>query len=170
MSRAPRSSSEAVQRYRHALQLALSCLSPTAQWRRSGQGPDVVLMSNPRDVPLKTPQGLLYLNAGQRLQVGRDLEVPRATWQLTAQWYGYTISAAPGLTGEVFGWHWHPASTVQPHLHVHAAGRLPDLHKLHLPTAHVPFPEVVHFLLMDLRTRAGRPDWPTQLERSLAAV
>lgn len=110
-------------------------------------------------------QARLWLRAAQTFHLVKADEGGRhRAWKVATDSYAYTVSDDETLATELVAWHWHPASRLDPHLHV---GRShPDFGfwaHLHIPTGRVAFEDVMTFVLADLGVQPERDDWETVL-------
>jgi hypothetical protein len=123
--------------------------------------------------PQTRPLGALYtlaLAGGREVAIGDGYHLEASHQYVVTQdgdgyvvrtgAYLYTVNA-DRLCGELFGWHWHPASESWcqwPHLHA------PDEDGDHVPTGRVAFEQVIRWLIEELNVSPLRHDWADVLD------
>jgi hypothetical protein len=161
-----RTRAQALHRYQEVLQGSLSTLHD-AVWRVGqpprGGGDAYVLLTSADPLPLRrgNDRPPLYLSASQEFTYYRE---EGGEWRIRTLAYNYGIVLTEDLAGELFLWHWHPATRPGPHLH--SVTEHPEegpVRKLHLPTDRVSFEQVARFLIEELGVEPNREDWNDRL-------
>jgi hypothetical protein len=133
------------------LRRALSCIT-TAQLfvprgKRPGEIEALALSEDP--LPLRSARiGPLRFILGHQFKVVQD---GRHSWHVSTTWYRYHLTDP--LNRELLAWHWHPATSPYPHLHVPAGLIEP---RVHIPTGRVSMESVIRLLLSDLQVPPAR--------------
>jgi len=133
------------------LRRALSCVAAARLFAPRGKEPgDIEALSLSED-PLRLHSariGPLQFFIGHQYKLVQD---GRHAWHVSTVRYVYHLADEEGR--ELIGWHWHPASSAYPHLHVPAE---PIGRRMHVPTGRVSLESVIRFLLDDLEVPATR--------------
>jgi hypothetical protein len=128
------------------LRRALSCIT-TAQifvpgGKKPGETEALALSEDP--LRLRSPRiGDIRFILGHQFKVVQD---GRHSWHVSSVRYRYHLTDPHGH--ELLAWHWHPATSPYPHLHVSAGLIGPHIH---VPTGRVSMESVIRLLLGDLR-------------------
>jgi hypothetical protein len=133
------------------LRRALSCLTDAQIFVPGGKHPgDVEAVALSEDpLQLRSARiGNVGFVLGHQFKVIQD---GRKSWRVTTTAYRYHLLSESGQ--ELIGWHWHPATSGHPHLHVPAA---PIDRRIHVPTGRVSIESVLRLLLTDLEVPPAR--------------
>ena len=87
--------------------------------------------------------------------------------------YYYTLCLDDDLDAEIVAWHWHPETDwCLPHIHVcWKEGPIDDFGRVHFPTSHVSYAQVLLFLMRDrrrIKAIAAGSDAAEYLEQKVA--
>lgn len=131
---------------------ALSCVSNAQLFVTRGKQPGELeaLTLNPDPLPLYSGriQDTIQFRLGHQFRLVQD---GRKSWSVSTAAYQYHLLDASGA--ELIGWHWHPGTSVRPHLHVPAD---PIDRRVHIPTGRVSIESVLRLLLTDLKVEPTR--------------
>lgn len=140
--RSPQAAREA---FLEPLRRALSCVTTAQIYVSGGKSPgDLQALALSED-PLRLNSvriGVIQFKLGHQFRV---IQEGRKEWRVTTAGYAYHILDEVGK--ELIGWHWHPATSAHPHLHVPAG---PIDRRVHVPTGRVSIESVLRLLLTDL--------------------
>ena len=149
---------EAINRYRHRLQVSLGRVC-NGQWYAGsapgGPGDVLVLTTNPWPMRITNQSGVsIYLFAEQRFSVGHVTEGPNAgQWKVKTQAYVYSLGDTAHPNEAWIHWHWHPPMRDHPHLHIKSDGisatDREGVRGHHVPTGRVSFEAVLRYLVED---------------------
>jgi hypothetical protein len=142
---------EARQAFLLPMQRALSCITYARLYVPRGKQPGETEALGLSEDPIRLRSariGTVLFALGHQFKVVQD---GRTSWHVSTLWYRYHLTDEHGR--ELLAWHWHPATSPHPHLHISAG---PIDRRIHVPTGRVSLESVIRLLLGDLEVPATR--------------
>lgn len=163
---------DAIDRYRHRIQVALGLISSDGHLyvgeSPSGVKGELVLTTEPYPVRLvdHVAERSLYLFVGQHFAVAEHRTGQYAgQWKVTTLAYAYSVGISAHPDDAWIHWHWHPSNRPDAHSHLVAAGDpigtlREGIQGHHYPTGRVSVESVIRYLVTDcgIGARAGWDD------------
>ena len=154
-----RNRSEAIDRYRHRLQLSLGLVSQGPWYAGETAWDKQILALTTEPWPLRIvnqDRESIYLFAGQHFSVGVVKEGWLAgQWKVRTHGYAYSLGATEHADDAWLHWHWHPPKRDDPHVHMRTADEEAPTHEgvrgHHIPSGRVSFEAVIRYLIDDCR-------------------